>query len=627
MVTGPGAQGHRQGGEERQEVLSGMMEARPNTESKQPFLRGEMRRLLHWGAGASLLFALAGAYGPAPWSSDLVWLEEDWSAGHYESAEGLDPESVPSEVIPLQDPSRMLFVAEPTTYQGIYALGVYHDTLFLGAGPYPLVSLGAEILTFDLRTWEFSLSYEPEEESILRFYTYGDTLYVPGPDTEGGWTYGSCVYMYDGTGWTAKRSVETAIHVFDLVAIGDTIYVTTGDSDLLGRVWRSTDWCDTFTPIFSLPREGNPFRRIYAAGVYHGDLYVQPDQLAPEQNVLYRLHAGQWDTLSVPELPADNLGRFVNWGDSLVLLSKNRMLIFDGEQWQARWIPFSGNRWCGGIHLYKGDLYGGAEESELFRCRSGEVWHSLGQIGLDPDVEEIEALATCEGRLFVATSWPDTSGHGRLYVSASAMSGSLISLPHDFGTAVSGATIGWQASIPAPECSLAVRVRSAQTLAELYESPFVGPDGTEASAFAESGSALGAWHEGNRWFQYRVDLMSESGLRMAVLEALWIQADSLDPQAAPPLPAGTETVLEVCPNPALSFARIRLPRIEGAATLGIYDALGRLVTSRRFVGIVGRPEWVWDLTDWQGNPVAPGTYFVWLHAEGKRRLNRLTVLR
>jgi len=93
--------------------------------------------------------------------------------------------------------------------------------------------------------------------------------------------------------------------------------------------------------------------------------------------------------------------------------------------------------------------------------------------------------------------------------------------------------------------------------------------------------------------------------------------------------AARSRVLRVTPNPASSWAAIRLPfldrELSSRTELSILDASGRQV--RRFA-IGGTRNLVWDLTSETGSSVATGMYFLRL-VEGERSLatERLLVIR
>jgi hypothetical protein len=178
----------------------------------------------------ALLFALAPLAGICS-AADFAWTEEDWSGGAYEAAAGIDPEIWPGALVLENQADDMRFVAQPTHFEGIWALAVYHDTLFLGAGHYPINHDGADVLAYDYTSDSFSLAYQPYEQGLVAMKVYGDTLYIPGPDSQGSWDWGN-VYLYDGASWIRKETIPGGVHVFDLAILDNVIYCSGGRGDL-----------------------------------------------------------------------------------------------------------------------------------------------------------------------------------------------------------------------------------------------------------------------------------------------------------------------------------------------------------------------------------------------------------
>jgi hypothetical protein len=88
-------------------------------------------------------------------------------------------------------------------------------------------------------------------------------------------------------------------------------------------------------------------------------------------------------------------------------------------------------------------------------------------------------------------------------------------------------------------------------------------------------------------------------------------------------------MLGSAPNPAARSTRIAfaLPSSEaGAATLRVYDSMGRAVRSLGGSFAPGRNEVAWDLRNGNGTRVAPGVYFARLKTATRELTQRLVVI-
>ena len=584
------------------------------------------------------LLAILVAPTPTP-ATNLEWRDDDWSGGRYAGASGVDPEVAPGHLVLNNDLGDLRFVANPTHFQGLYSMAAYHDTLFITASDYPYMFDGADVIAYDYLRDSFEVVYQPYESGLHMIKAIGDTLYLPGPDTMDNSMLPGSIYTYNGDEWREKETLPHAIHVNDVDIVNNVVYTTTGQFDGQGCLWRSTDWGDTFTPIRCVAQTfEQPWRRLFGIGHIGNRIFVQPDGFAPETNLLFTSTDGiNWQTSTVPHMPVDKMAMFTNWHGQLLMTMDNRMYAWNGVTWLEYNLPFSGWRWCRGIHGYKSDLYGGANTCWIYRWRGGSNWEPIGSLDVDSTSTEIEAMATYYGRLYISTSRPVQGGSmlPGLYVSASIPSGFLLSLPHDFGTRTTNGRINWSEYRPAPGHQALLQIRSALTAEELASRPFVGPDGTDGSYYNAPNSPLAQIHVGDRFFQYRVELRCPQRMRMPVLHEVEILADSLqfpsgfteDPEHSPSHAPGSAYLLEVgmpFPNPAQDGVYLELTvRASGEeASRGtpalsrmlVTDLQGRVLRSETIHLAPGsRNVWRWDLRDAEGRRVPSGTY--WLRVE------------
>lgn len=569
----------------------------------------------------------------------LVWTDDDWSGGAYESAVGVNPEVQPGLLVLQDDLGDIRYLASPAAWQGIYCMAVYHDTLFLAASDQPYSYLGAEILSYDYRTQTFASSYRPaDQEGILLLKVFGDTLWSANCDPKEP-IYEGGPYLYDGRRWTYKATIDSVFHVNDVELVGDLLYATTGNLLGSGRCYVSRDLGDTWTETLRIRRSPEAtWRRMFGAGQHQGRVFIQPDGFAPEGRVVYSSADGVvWDTLAVPEMAIDKHATFIDWGDSLLMAVHNKLHIWDGSQWTWHPLPFTGWRWCRGYHVRAGQLYGGGNSCQIYRWRGGADWDFVADAGLDPGTEEIESIVTYDGRLYVSTSRSDSSQTARLYAAAVAATGRLGSQVHDFGSPVEHVRLFWEAFEPDAQADVRLQVRSAPTAELLRLEPFVGPDGSWMSFYAEPGAPLPALHDGDRFFQYTVSLDCPDRMHPPLLYRVSLTGDSLgNPSAVAEAPVAPLTLRLRATQPFVGRGAIRFELAPAACgpsegRAWIVDLQGRALRSERIVLRAGAPSvWQWDGCDAGGRPVPSGVYGAVFRADGPsgaRAVQRLVVLR
>jgi hypothetical protein len=586
------------------------------------------RRLIAVVIGAALAAGVAGVARAA----DLTWTDDDWSGGRYASALHVDPEIEPGLLVPEAKLDDIRYLASPTAYQGLYCMVVYHDSLFIAASDYPFMYDGADVLSYDCLTGQFASEYQPYESGLNIVKRFGDTLYLPGPDSMDPWSTPGSIYTYDGQQWLEHASIDSAVHVCDVEVVNNRIFVTTGQSDYTGGVWMSTDGGTSFTRCLTLhPSVDHPIRRFFGAGQYHGRVFVQPDGFPPEGRVIYSSADGvHWQAHAIAGMNQDMHATFTAWGDSLLMAVNQKLFIYNGSIWTSYPLPFYGWRWCRGYHVRQGELYAGGSTCEVFRWLGGADWEPVAQLGVDPSTEEIESIVTYYGRLYVTTSRPDPGMPARIYVSAVQPSGQLVSQPHDFGKEVGFGTLTWDDFRPATGNLARFRVRSSITTEGLESAPFLGPDGTPGSYYTASGAHLANAHNGHRYFQYEAELLCPGQMQMPMLRSVTLQVDSLASSAVPDAPLTDASLagrggarLVLGPQPlaqgdrlALRFTLDAIAGADaGAAPAAarvrwmILDPQGRLVRREESALETDRSAaWTWDLRDNATRPVAAGVY-------------------
>ena len=463
--------------------------------------------------------------------SQNIWTQSDWSNNQYTGFENLDPDASPGELILLNDPSNMVYAFSPTGLEGVWDLEVYNEKLFIAACTKPVAINGGEIIAYDYGSNSYEWEYDVWEQGVIQLRTFNGKLFVPGIDSQGGWDWGNC-YIFDGNSWTMKSTIPHGIHVFDLIFYQGAMYVTTG-TDLnnnSGKVYKSTDEGETWMEVYSVAPVGSGHRRFYMMGIYQDTLYIQSDLKEPEGKVLFRFDGNNWTTVPFDSL-VSSVGKLEQYNDKFYFLNGPFFHIYNGLEWNSVNLPFSGwindpltgRRIQKGMGFYKEFIYGGGEEGLLYRSAEGITWKLISELGSIH--EEIEAIEVYHGRLYVGVN--DTTGTGKVYVSASAPSGILISEKHNFINPISDGTVSWEILISNDLSSVRFQIRSADSENGLELAQFVGHDGTPQSFYELSGQSLHASHFGNNWIQYKVFMSSIDSAYTPVLQEVSIAVSSI----------------------------------------------------------------------------------------------------
>ncbi|MBD3238009.1 MAG: hypothetical protein GF330_15020 [Candidatus Eisenbacteria bacterium] len=316
--------------------------------------------------------------------------------------------------------------------------------------------------------------------------------------------------------------------------------------------------------------------------------------------------------------------------DSLLMGIDYRLYIWTGTQWRSRTMPFNLSRWGRGMHDYEGELYGGGQSCEIYRWLQDSQWEYVTTLPVILDEQNVGSMETMFGRVFLST-WGTSGNVGHLLVTAAEPLGTLVSEVHDFGTRTTGGLLSWDDFRPGEGNLAAFQVRSAVTLAELPDRPFLGPDGTGDTYFETPGTPLSGHHQGRRYFQYRAELRCPEGVRMPMLRSVTLEVDSLETGSVedlPPHEPGSSngprlTFAAPQPNPARTsvwFAAGIAPGADfgteigvggGALHLEVRDPQGRRVRSVA-IPLDGAQDarWRWDLRDGRGRHVPAGLYHV-----------------
>lgn len=104
--------------------------------------------------------------------------------------------------------------------------------------------------------------------------------------------------------------------------------------------------------------------------------------------------------------------------------------------------------------------------------------------------------------------------------------GTYTSKPKDLGGTVFYGTMRWDASIPINTC-IRFQLRSADTLENLMDRPFIGPDGTNSTFYGQSGQHIASVHNGSHWIQLKAFLITDNILVTPRLNSIEISYNLL----------------------------------------------------------------------------------------------------
>jgi len=554
-----------------------------------------------------------------------IWTDTDWSATNWASIDSLDADTAPGELVLRADSLSFVPAFDATDYDGIWTMAVWRDQLYLGAGQDPpMMEDGADILIYDYENDVCVLDYETWEQGIAVLKVHDDTLYSPGIDSQSSSHAWGNIYYNDGSGWVRKETVPSAAHVLDMTFHDHKLWVSTGNGlpDMRGVLYSSSDMGDTWDEVFAL----NPFpptvlhRRIYAITEFNGSIFVQPDFELPEEHMLYELKPDstivEHDILGYWE---QTLAGFQEYRGQLVCLLPHAINIFDGVTWVSHSVPTGSQDYVArAITVFHDRLYIGGNDA-IFATEDAVNWTSTSIV--DGTGRVFEALTTFHGRMY-AGSHPN----GEVYVMEAPPGGTLVSKPHNFGALVAAGNLSWQAMTPGTETTIKFQLRSANDLNGLQLASFVGPDGSAASWYVNSGTTIATAHHGHAWFQYRVRLETTNPRLAPVLQE--VQLNVLDMTSAnQDFPAHPS--LRAWPNPfnPQTTLHFDLPT-TGEVVLAVYDVQGHLVkTLVRETLVAGNYSHTWNGTDVQDCSLAGGLYFARLSFAGTVDTQRLVLIK
>ena len=487
-------------------------------------------------------FPLFSPVSPAMAQTSTSFTDTDWSGNNFESQSNIDVSNSSGQLLLKNDPSNM--VSAFSVLKNIYDMVVYKDKLIIADCTSLYLTSDAFVHSYDYQTNNviqiYSYAEGMKEQGIQNMYVFNDKLYIPGADRDdGGWDLGA-IYIYDGATWTRKLTVPNDLHGFDMAYYKGKLYINFSYNAQSVRLYESANDGDSWTNSNTSMTSSMYARRLL---LYNDKLAVFGD--ATDRLWIYDGVTWQKNT-SFPQLTMFSHAIFNNkiyWAGYLSGPTGSlKGLFYTSDLATAGSVAYFINKGISDLIVYENKLYAiehiGAS-GKIHYSLDGSTWSSFSQN--IPITTYPSHLQQYRGRLYL--------GNGpNVYVSTAASSGNLVSKP--INMFLGDATVSWDGLAPVGT-SLKFQVRSAQTSAGLAAKSFIGPDGTEATYYTASGTALNSVHSGDSWVQYKVFMATSDPKFTPYLNSFTLTSSPV----APP-PVNNSPVLNAIGNKSVEEGKL-----------------------------------------------------------------------
>lgn len=362
------------------------------------------------------------------------------------------------------------------------------------------------------------------EESVGGWYSTADgRLYAGGEDSQESWTFGS-FYVNDGLSWEKRRTIYEGLHVNKVVDFQGRLYAAYGSDGTPPVTYTFALASDNQGASWSYERLGSG--TVEDSAIYDVDTvtHARGKFLYALVNVrhtggqnyvtqLYRFDGNAWQQVTI----SDPLGQFTPrdiFAFQGYMLVAGYVVNYETQYWTSAVYALGGQTqtevaFLRGRYLslalcntYDRWLYCILQEPpfgapvpayNLYRTQDTQTWEKVGTIALLPGAKP-RTLAFARDRLYVGATnvgWWDVDDHVELW-------------PAEVYT-IENATLQWEADVPAgAQLALKIRTTTESAYAAIFEKPWVGPDGTENTAFTSSGQALHPHHNGDNILQVAI---------------------------------------------------------------------------------------------------------------------------
>ncbi len=129
---------------------------------------------------------------------------------------------------------------------GLWDLQRWHNRIYLAHGDWMENTGPVHLIYLNLETGQFVRDdgFVADEEALEIFRVFNDTLYAPGTDATEDWGLGNLYLKSWGHSWLKRRSIPSAIHVWDVAQLGRSLVAVgrvSKDNFAFGAVWVSSD--------------------------------------------------------------------------------------------------------------------------------------------------------------------------------------------------------------------------------------------------------------------------------------------------------------------------------------------------------------------------------------------------
>ncbi len=482
-----------------------------------------------------------------------VIIDSPWSSLPSGAGTGLAPDKEWEALTLQSDMTNLAFVLQPDPDKtarpnSVWDLGTHNGRLYLGYGDLLNNRGPVDIVSYDpLSDTLHREMLDIPEEQVGDWHTTADgQLYVGGQDSQESWTFGS-FYANDGLGWQKRRTIYKGLHVGEVV-------------DFQGRLYArySTDGTSPVTYTFALVSDNQGVSWMYEPvdqdtvqysmvlgidTVYHATgeylyaiFYVQPNGSGSSLVYrLYRFDGNVWEQVII----SDPLGEF---SPREILAFQEQMLVSGSvhNTETGRWgyavyaldvqaqtkVAFlrDSYTWWDDCDVHDGWLYCTLQESPydpapayiLYRTADLHTWETVGTITLLPGARP-RSLGFAHDRFYVGATnagwWDEVPGVFELH-------------PTKVYT-IENATLHWDAQVPdGAQLSLRIRSTTAYSYSDIFDKSWVGPDGTENTAFTVSGEALHPQHNGDSTLQVAIYKTPNSSDESPLLRWITLQTSN-----------------------------------------------------------------------------------------------------
>jgi len=447
------------------------------------------------------------------------------------------------------DMTSLAFLLQPDSDKtafpnSVWGLSSLDRRLYLTYGDYWSNRGPVDIVSYDpLENAPRREMLDAPEEIMWGWHGAADgTLYAGGGDARESWTFGN-FYVNDGAGWQKRRTIYNGLHVYSVVDFLGRLYAAYGNDGTSPVSYAFVLTSTNHGASWSYERIGPESVQNSQVGAFatvshekrsylYALLYVMPTGAQTGAYRLYRSDGHTWKQVRI----SDRLGEFnplqmIAFGDVMLVRGfvfnpqtgyASATYVLDGQRQTEVASLRNKNVLLSYCKVHAGKLYCILDERpldrnvevpaySLYRAQDAQVWERVGAITLSPGAEP-RSIGFAHGRLYLGATnagwWDDVPG--------------VFELWPKFVYPIKYANLCWVAEVPSG-ANLALKIRTSAAYTDIFNQPWVGPDGTGNSAFTTSGQGLHSQHNGHTVFQVAVHKTANSAGQLPVLWYLTLE--------------------------------------------------------------------------------------------------------